>query len=386
MSSIISLTDVARAAGVSKSTASRVVTGKAAGLRIPKATRDRVMTAVRQLGYRPGSSPRSAVYAAKPSQISNSKSQIQERQIGVVLSADSPASSLALIPDLVPAMAAADYRLVIVTLPAEAVAANQRINRLLKEGTAGLLCCPSLYLAVTTAVGTQCPIIVLWQGSAKAMLEKLGVGKAAVPPPPAPIITPAPSARSPTPVVAPTPIPPRVASPAPVPVPRPVVPLVNVATPAAMPEPAPAVVPNVTPDPVVVETPMPTVTVAHEEPGSVELRPPVAVAPEVEPAVTPVIVEIAVVSSEPTHEVMAPAATVTEPVPAVVPIVTPDPVVVETPTPTVTVAQEVPGSVELRPPVAVAPEVEPAVTPVIVEAPVTESDASNSPEPPEETT
>jgi hypothetical protein len=39
------------------------------------------------------------------------------RQVGLILAAASPATSLALIPGLEPALAAADYRLIVITAP-----------------------------------------------------------------------------------------------------------------------------------------------------------------------------------------------------------------------------------------------------------------------------
>ena len=53
MSSSVSIRDVARAAGVSKSTVSRVLAGKGKVNRIPPATQARVRTAAIQLGYQP---------------------------------------------------------------------------------------------------------------------------------------------------------------------------------------------------------------------------------------------------------------------------------------------------------------------------------------------
>jgi hypothetical protein len=51
--------------------------------------------------------------------------------MGIVLAADSSSITLALLPELEPVLAAADYRLVMITVPADPTAASQRVNRAL---------------------------------------------------------------------------------------------------------------------------------------------------------------------------------------------------------------------------------------------------------------
>ena len=187
MSYSVSIFDVAKAAGVSICTVSRVINGKTAGIRIGPVTRQHVLAVARQLGYQPdpiarnvalgkGAPARPAV--AAPAMLSGEKSQMtevetQRRQIGVVLSATSPAETLGLIPGLIPVLASADYQLVITTLPSDPMAARERVNRLLSDGVAGIICCPSLYPAMSALANGKCPVIVLWQGAGKAMLAKV---------------------------------------------------------------------------------------------------------------------------------------------------------------------------------------------------------------------
>ena len=79
--------------------------------------------------------------------------------MGLILAPDSPASSLAFIPGLVPPLAAAGYELAIVTIPTDPAAARERMRQLLDEGVAGLCCCPSVYAAALEAAGRSKPII-----------------------------------------------------------------------------------------------------------------------------------------------------------------------------------------------------------------------------------
>jgi hypothetical protein len=116
--------------------------------------------------------------------------------MGIVLAADSASSTLALLPELEPVLAAADYRLVMITVPADPAAASQRVNQLIQEGIAGLLCCPTLYQATVTTAAGRCPVIILWAGSAKAMLATVNdpmASQAPAPEPPPVIIIPEPS-------------------------------------------------------------------------------------------------------------------------------------------------------------------------------------------------
>jgi hypothetical protein len=181
MSTIVSVRDVARAAGVDKSTVSRVLSGKADQNRIRQTTRDHILAVSRQLGYtRRPMAPYAAAAAPSP-QVTSPKTQIQEPRIGLVLSAASPSSSLALIPALDPILSAAGYELVVMTLPADPASARARFAGFLNTSS-GILCCPTIYPIVSAIIAEAartCPtatwpgkVVSLWQGAAKAIIAK----------------------------------------------------------------------------------------------------------------------------------------------------------------------------------------------------------------------
>jgi transcriptional regulator with XRE-family HTH domain len=194
MNSCVTVQDVATAAGVNRSTVSRVLSGKAAQGRISPDTQNRIRSIASQLGYQAGAFVR--YRAAKPLR-GNLNEQPPtageaERRMGLILAPDSPASSLSFIPSLVPPMATAGYELVIVTIPADPIAARKRMRQLIDEGVTGLFCCPSVYAAALEVAGsskpltpaafpaTRTPVIVLWQGAGKAMLAAVGSQQLAV--------------------------------------------------------------------------------------------------------------------------------------------------------------------------------------------------------------
>ena len=188
MNSPVSLFDVAKAAGVSVSTVSRVVCGKATSNRIPASTQNRVSAIARELGYQPNLTARDMVLGkpfrgVKPQNgISDHKSQMTEerpprRQVGVILTPTSSANTLNLIPGLIPVLAAAGYGLAIYTVPAD----PGQLHQVLGDGVAGLLSCPSVYSAVSAQMAGTCPVIVLWPGAGKAMLKALGPSEADAP-------------------------------------------------------------------------------------------------------------------------------------------------------------------------------------------------------------
>ena len=216
MSSAVSIMEVANAAGVSKTTVSRVVNGKLDGFRIGLTTQARVRSIASQMGYQPdpiarnvalgkGIPPRSPLPSISTSQTPFPVSPtptavVGRRQMGIVLAVDSTSTTLALLPELEPVLAAADYRLVMITVPADLVAASQRVNQLIQEGIVGLLCCPTIYQATVATAAGRCPVIVLWAGAAKAMLATLNDPVASPTPAPAPppvIIIPEPLTSAP---------------------------------------------------------------------------------------------------------------------------------------------------------------------------------------------
>jgi hypothetical protein len=444
MNSQVTLKDVARTARVSETTVSLVVNGKASQRGIIPSTQARVMAAIQQLGYQPDLTSRSRALhqvtpraVAKPDGISNGRSQIEERaptpirqQIGLVLSAASQADSLTLVPIQESALLAEGYHLHIAVIPTDPASARERITRLRDEGSIGLIACPSVYSAVTATVAGACPVIVLWQDAAKAMLAALRPNQspaatqaptptptpAPVPAPPPPVVTPvkpvtpSPAAVTPTvvpppsPVIAKAPVPEVVEEPIPVaePVPVPTLetPPESVSASASIPSPeiqetVPAVVsePIVIPEPVVDEEP-PLAPEPVPEPEPVIVEP-----PAIEPTPEPIAVETLVpetptpqpepvstpaASPEPDIQEAPSTATVTTPepipepviaeTPAVIPEVVPEPVVIEEPPPAPEPVLE-PASVIAEPPAT-----EPTAEPIAVEIPVSET-PSPQPEP-----
>jgi transcriptional regulator with XRE-family HTH domain len=359
MSTTPTIKDVAEAAGVAVSTVSSTLNGKASQRRISPDTQQRVLAAVRQLGYQANTTARNMALGTvpasipQPSQIATPESQLPSREIALVLSASSPAESLALIPSLEPVLTAANYRLFVVTLPAEPAAADERLTRMLDDEarpasgrkTVGFLCCPTVYSTVSALLAGRCPAIVLWQDAAKAMVAKLADPSAAVPVPPvvpvapvAPVVPVAPPVVVPPPVipVVPLPITPTSAT-APVVIPPPpapvVIPPVAVAPePAPPPSPAPEPVIIPEPAPVVMETPVPTDPVSQQESGSAGGF----ALPEEK------LIETVETPAEP----VTPREPDPPPGPAPEPVIIPEPapVVMETPVPTDPVSQQESGS------------------------------------------
>ena len=363
----VTLKDVARIAGVSETTVSLVVNGKASRRGIIPATQARVMAAIQKLGYHPDLTSRSRALhqvvpraVAKPDGISSGKSQITEevpkpigRQIGLVLSAASPTETLARVPVLENVLRVEGFRLNIAVIPADPTSARERITRLRGEGSVGIIACPSVYTAVTATVAGGCPVIVLWQDAAKAMLAALRPNQSPAPAPapapvpaPPPVVTPVnpvtPSPATVTPTVAPPPSPviaeasaPEVIE-KPVPAPAPVV----TPEPIVIPEPVMAEEPPPASEPVTVETPAletpaPEPVIEETPPSS----PPVQDVIE-EPISAPVVMEVQPQGPEPTPEPIAVETPVPEPPPFQPdPVPTPDevlpePIITPTPPPT----------------------------------------------------
>ena len=202
----------------------------------------------------------------------------------------SPASSLALIPGQVLILAAEGFTAVIVALPADGESARSRLDELRTAGFFGILCCPSLFTAVASAVANQCPLIALSPWAAETLLGKHPVAgtRADTPIPLAAPIQPAPTTK-PIPVITPV----VVAAPTPVAAPPPAVELaplvsgVDADVPAALESredpsgtnAAGTSASTLTSEPVVVET-------------VAEVPPPVMV-PEPTPVAQPPVVELA---------------------------------------------------------------------------------------------
>ncbi len=389
MSDRPSIKDVAQAAGVAKSTVSCVLNGKAEKFRISDDTQARILAVARQMNYHPDDTARNialgnAVFPT-PARTESRNDVKPAKQIGLVLSAASPASSLTLIPGLDPVFSAAGYRLTVITVPNDLAAAHERLSSALADGIAGLLACPTVYSTVLESVGNTCPVIVLWQDAAKAILEKISGSVEVEAPraqPPAPVVSRAPV--TPPPVVKAPPItvvPPVVAAvtggtpPDPVPQ-RP--PAVIEPTPQPAIQAVPAVAPEVTPLPE--PAPIPVAEAVPDPEPTIEEAPAVSEEPtpavETPTATTPVADEVPPSAAEPVVEEVPPVAT--EPVPE-----EPEPVA-ETPVPEnppsqpvsdpVPATEPIPVVVEEAPPVAPVPEPipEPEPTPVIIPEPTPE--------------
>ena len=211
MTNQVTLKDVAQAAGISISTVSLVMNGKADTFRISPTTQARIRSIALQLGYQPNLVARDIVLrkpfrGVKPqSGSSDVKSQMAEtkpgrQQIGVILSPTSTSETLGLIPGLIPVLTAAGYRLVVMTTdPADPATVRTELIPFLSEGVAGLLCCPTVYSSVSEIAGgmeagapskprsesgelvasapSRIPVIVLYSAAGKAMLNAVNSGQ-----------------------------------------------------------------------------------------------------------------------------------------------------------------------------------------------------------------
>ena len=206
MNDYISLHRVAEVAGVAVSTVSRVLSGRGNLCRITPETHSRVQMAAQQLGYRQAANVR-FTKMGKPAMAPALSATPLTQEIGLVISANSPTSTLSLILELEPVLARDGLKLVVVTLPTEAEARRQRIARLIQE-CLGIICCPSVYAPVSTAIANQRPVMVLWQGAGVAMMKALGLSSNVTPvkaePVSAPAVEPPPMTEPlPSPVIPP---------------------------------------------------------------------------------------------------------------------------------------------------------------------------------------
>jgi hypothetical protein len=80
--------------------------------------------------------------------------------VGLLLSATSPASCLALIPEYAAGVSLEGCRLVVVTLPPDPISARARVLSLIQDRFVSFICCPTVY-AVAVSVST---VPVTWAG------------------------------------------------------------------------------------------------------------------------------------------------------------------------------------------------------------------------------
>ncbi|MEI6564981.1 MAG: LacI family DNA-binding transcriptional regulator, partial [bacterium] len=321
MSTEVSIKDVARVAEVSVAAVSYTLNGKGDRYRIGRDTQERIRTGALRLGYQANSLARDIRMGNWHPVDSAGQTPAIRREVGLVVGAGSPASSLALIPGQELLLATEGFTTVIVALPADGEGTRRRLADLVTARFIGILCCPSLFTTVSSAVANQYPLIALSPWAAKTLLGKphIAATRADTPIPPAAPLQSAPTTKPlpPSPVV--------VTESPPVIVPEP--------TPVADPTPTPAPVPVVVPEPAptpTTEVPPPLVVPEPEPPAPVPT--PVVVEPIQEPAPAPAVVE----SEAPPAERPEPVAEVPSPVviPEPPPVIVPEPTPVADPTPT----------------------------------------------------
>lgn len=138
------LRDVAAAAGVSRTTASAVVNGKAEAYGICSATRAKVESAIRQLGY-------------VPSQAALDMVAGRNSLVGLAISGDKVMADR-LIAIFEPALANAGFRLIVAILPPDPQASITRLASLDRFNLAGLAIWPTGDLSIPKL---SCPAIVI---------------------------------------------------------------------------------------------------------------------------------------------------------------------------------------------------------------------------------
>jgi hypothetical protein len=141
---------VAAVAGVSTATVSAVVNGRASQYGICRATQEKVLAAIRQMGYAPSLSALDMVAG-------------RNSLVGLAITTDYPGSER-LIAAMEPALAQAGFRLLVICLPADSAAAVDRITNLVRYGIGGLAIFPARALPLP---GIACPVV---------MVGKAGVG------------------------------------------------------------------------------------------------------------------------------------------------------------------------------------------------------------------
>jgi hypothetical protein len=108
-----------------------------------------------------------------------SSPQLQHHHIGLILSPDSPASTLDLIANTEQVIMDAHFRLDVITIQADPIAAHKTIAQAMRQ-CSGLLCCPCIYPIVLMIVNDLSPAfpsdswkkrtLVLRENAAKALV------------------------------------------------------------------------------------------------------------------------------------------------------------------------------------------------------------------------
>ena len=285
MNNHLPIMDIARAAGVSKTTVSLVLSGKGDRNRIARATQERIRTVARQMNYQSDTGIGAADSATPAPVAIPSATRPASREIALVLAMTTPATSLALVPGLGLALGSAGFNVTLVTLPPDPAAAHDGIARLSQSGAAGFLCCPTVYSTLSAQVPGR-PVIALSPWAAESLIAGMN-----------PTVTPS---RQPEQPATPSP---------PLPTPPPLAPVIATTTASpTMTQPTPVIEPATPSDTMVEPTPQPVAEQVVVPP----LPTPEPVCPTTEESAT-----VSPVAPEPATVIeSAPAPdTVTEPTP-----------------------------------------------------------------------
>ena len=143
----VTIPDIAFAAGVSRTTVSMVLNGKADRYRICAATRRRVEAVIAQSGYQPNRMARNMRLG-------------QSTLVGLILSDGTPDVG-ELLAGLEPTLAGAGYGLVVATVGANPSSARERVQRLNHDGLAGLIYGPGFSAGGSPIIAGLGPTIIL---------------------------------------------------------------------------------------------------------------------------------------------------------------------------------------------------------------------------------
>ncbi len=144
---LVTIPDIAFAAGVSRTTVSLVMNGKAAQYRISTATRQRVEAVIAQSGYQPNRMARNMRLG-------------RGTLVGLILVEGTPDVG-GLIAGLEPALAGAGYSLVVSSVSFDPATVRERIQRLNHDGLAGLIYGPGIPVGPAPILAGLGPTIIL---------------------------------------------------------------------------------------------------------------------------------------------------------------------------------------------------------------------------------
>ena len=158
----VTIRDIAEAAMVSHMAVVRVLNGRPATVRVSAATRERILAIVRQSGYR-------------TNRIASDMARGRQTTLGRVMAPGGPDASASHLAAIEAVLASAGYRLLLIVLPTDPVAARDRVTALLHDGVAGILCAPGAMAIAAQVAAGSCPVIAMGQGAGEMILKALGV-------------------------------------------------------------------------------------------------------------------------------------------------------------------------------------------------------------------